>query len=170
MRLRRLRHDDSDALLAFERDNRHWFERFIESRGEAFYSARSVADHVRTSLAEHADGVMFPGLVVQGGALLGRVNLREIDRTRGTARLGYRVAENAAGQGVGRFAVSAIVDLARTTYKLRQLTAFVSVDNPASRRVLERQGFRVVGRRPGMAEVGPRRIDCLAYQIHLSRR
>ena len=39
--IRTLQADDVEALLAFELENRDWFERHIDSRGSAFYSVQS---------------------------------------------------------------------------------------------------------------------------------
>ncbi len=77
------------------------------------------------------------------GEVLGRVNL--IDVADGSAELGYRVAERAAGQGLATRAVRQVRELAATVYGLTELLAVTTYDNPASRAVLARAGFVATG-------------------------
>jgi len=82
-------------------------------------------------------------LVAEGGEVVGRVNL--IDVAAGSAELGYRIAQKAAGQGLATAAVREVRELAATQYGLSRLRAKATTDNPASQTVLERNGFVVVG-------------------------
>ena len=75
--------------------------------------------------------------------MVGRVNL--IDVAAGSAELGYRIAQKAAGQGLATAAVREVRELAATQYGLSRLRAKATTDNPASQTVLERNGFVVVG-------------------------
>jgi ribosomal-protein-alanine N-acetyltransferase len=63
----------------------------------------------------------------------------------GAAELGYRIARKAAGHGLATAAVRQVRALAATEYGLTRLHARVTLDNPASRTVLERNGFVAVG-------------------------
>lgn len=92
-------------------------------------------------------------LVGDGGEILGRVNL--VDVLVGSAELGYRIAQRAAGQGLASRAVREVCDLAVTAYGLTTLRAETTVDNLASRNVLARSGFVATGEklfedRPGI--------------------
>lgn len=141
--IRTLNRDDAERLLQFEQDNRRWFERHIEPRETAFYSAAGVRAHIDEFLAAHANGTRHPCVVVDGtGAIIGRANLKDIDRAAGTAEVGYRIAEAWAGQGVASAAVRHLVELARTAWGLRSLDACVAARNLASARVLEKCAFR----------------------------
>ncbi|MGX1131198.1 ribosomal-protein-alanine N-acetyltransferase [Streptomyces glaucescens] len=150
--LERLRADHADALLAFERENRQYFARTIPDRGDAYFA--EFPDRHRALLAEQAAGVChFHVVLDEDGHLVGRVNL--VDVEDGSAELGYRVGERAAGRGVATAAVRLVCRTAATTYGLRALTAVTTLDNAASRAVLERNGFAVVGNtsvtgRPGI--------------------
>src|SRR6202051_5200332 len=75
--------------------------------------------------------------------VVGRVNLIEV--ADGSAELGYRIAQKAAGQGLATAAVCKVRELAATEYGLSRLRARVTQDNPASRKVLEHNGFVAVG-------------------------
>ncbi|MFF3409329.1 GNAT family N-acetyltransferase [Streptomyces sp. NPDC002742] len=141
-RLERLRLDHAPALLAFERENRAYFAASIPDRGDAYF-ARFDAVH-RELLADQAAGLdLFHLVVDSAGAVLGRFNL--IDVAQGSAELGYRVAERAAGRGLATTAVRELCALAATEYGLSTLRARTTADNTASRTVLTRTGFLVTG-------------------------
>ncbi|KUN21460.1 GCN5 family acetyltransferase [Streptomyces antibioticus] len=141
LRLERLRADHAEALLAFERENRAYFTRSISDRGDAYFA--DFAEIHRARLAEQDAGICHFHVVLDAsGTLIGRMNL--IDVEDGCAELGYRVAEKAAGRGVATAAVALLCRTAGTSYGLTALKAVTTLDNPASRTVLERNGFTVV--------------------------
>ncbi len=137
-----LRLDHASALLAFERENRAYFAATIPDRGDEFFAE---FDTLFARLLElQADGTdYFHVLVTESGEVVGRVNLFKV--AGGSAELGYRIAQKAAGQGLATATVRKIRELAATEYGLNRLSAKVTQDNPASRKVLERNGFVAVG-------------------------
>ncbi|MFJ8719222.1 GNAT family N-acetyltransferase [Streptomyces violaceus] len=152
-----LRADHADALLAFERENRAYFARTVPDRGDGYFTAAGFAERHRALLAEqHARVCRFHVVLEEEGNLIGRVNL--MDLADGSAELGYRVGEQAAGRGVATAAVAQVCRLAATEYGLTSLTAVTTLDNPASMTVLARNGFTrveatTVGGRPGVRYV-----------------
>uniref|UniRef100_A0AAU2JRC5 GNAT family N-acetyltransferase n=1 Tax=Streptomyces sp. NBC_00049 TaxID=2903617 RepID=A0AAU2JRC5_9ACTN len=159
-RLQLLRFDHAPALLEFERENRAYFAASIPDRGDEYFT-RFDARH-RDLLAEQAAGLCFFHLLVDGegegegegqGEVLGRVNL--VDVADGSAELGYRIAERAAGRGLATAAVREVCGLAVTEYGLTGLRAVTTLDNAGSRAVLARTGFAPAGElrvdgRPGL--------------------
>jgi ribosomal-protein-alanine N-acetyltransferase len=142
IQIRSLQMDDVHRLYRFERDNRLWFERHIASRGDAFYSLDGVREHIRQFLEEHRSGRLHPCLLLgEGGSVLGRANLKNIDQANGTAEVGYRIAESQVGKGLATGAVVHLIDLAHSSWQLKQLVAYVADKNIASARVLEKCGF-----------------------------
>ena len=138
--LRTLRPDDASALLAFELDNRAWFERHIDARAGDFYSLDGVREHIAQLLQGHAQGHAHPCLIVdQHGVLMGRANLKGIGRQ--SAEVGYRIGQQHAGKGLATAALRHLITLARTQWRLARLTAHAIDGNAASIRVLERCGF-----------------------------
>ncbi|MFE6050162.1 GNAT family N-acetyltransferase [Kitasatospora sp. NPDC056446] len=134
-----LRPDHADAVLAFERANRAYFARSIPDRGDAYFAG--FADRHAALLAEQAAGTCrFHVVLDAAGAVTARVNL--VDLADGSAELGYRIAESAAGRGLATAAVAEACRLAAASYGLTALTAVTTVDNPASQAVLTRNGFR----------------------------
>ncbi|MDX6281036.1 MAG: [ribosomal protein S5]-alanine N-acetyltransferase [Kribbellaceae bacterium] len=154
-RLERLRVEHGPALLAFEVENREYFAGFISDRGDAFFA--EFDERLAALLGYQADGTDHPHvLVTDSGEVVGRVNL--VDVTDGSAELGYRIAEKAAGRGLATAAVREVCALAAGEYGLRELRAGTNLDNTASRAILERTGFVPVGEheyggRPGIEYV-----------------
>lgn len=136
--LQLVRLDHAPALLTFERENRAYFAASVPDRGDSFFAEFDT--RLAQLLAGQTAGTgYFHLLVAAGGAVVGRVNL--VDVADGSAELGYRIAQKVAGQGLATAAVRQVRALAATKYGLTQLRARVTVDNPASRKVLEHNGF-----------------------------
>lgn len=153
--LQRLAAHHAPALLHFEQENRAYFARSVPDRGDDYF-AEFDARHAAL-LAEQAAGTChFHVLVDDDGAVLGRFNL--VDVADGSAELGYRVAERAAGRGLAQDGVRRVCALAREKYALRRLIASAALANPASLAVLRRTGFTPTGEvllsgQPGLRHV-----------------
>ncbi|MCW3842968.1 GNAT family N-acetyltransferase [Micromonospora yasonensis] len=153
--LERLDARHAPALLRFERENRAYFARSVPDRGDRYF-AEFAAVHA-DRLAEQATGQChFHVLVDDDGSVLGRFNL--VDVADGSAELGYRVAERAAGRGLAQDGARRVCELARDAYGLRRLVASAALANPASLAVLRRTGFVpagevLLGGKPGLRHV-----------------
>lgn len=140
--IRELRSTDTQALLAFEIDNREWFESHIEARDPAFYSLEGVAGHIDSHLADFARGTWHPFVIEDAnGEIVGRANLKSIHAPERAAEVGYRVAQRACGQGLATLALRHLIQQAQTRWGLTHLVAYVYEDNVGSQKVLERCGF-----------------------------
>jgi ribosomal-protein-alanine N-acetyltransferase len=140
--LQRLAGAHLNAVLKFERENRAYFARSLIDRGDAFYEA--LAEHHQAQLDEQDAGACAFYVLVDGdGSIVGRFNLYDLDDA--AARVGYRVAERAAGHGAATRGVMDLCLKAARDYDLRTLTAETSVANLASQRVLEKAGFTPTG-------------------------
>ena len=162
--LQRLRADHASAVLAFELANRAYFAASISDRGDDFFD--QFTDRYNALLAEQEAGsCAFYVLVAEDGSVLGRFNL--IFTGDGTAELGYRVAQHAAGRGVATATVRELCRLAAARYGLRTLRAATSSENAASQKVLAKAGFVPVGP-AGPAHLGGKQGTW--YQRDLERR
>jgi ribosomal-protein-alanine N-acetyltransferase len=141
-RLEQLHAGHAPAVLAFELENRAYFAASISDRADEFFD--EFPGRYSALLAEQAAGAgAFYVLVAEDGSVLGRFNLYGLQD--GTAVLGYRVAQQAAGRGVATASVRALCQLAAARHGLRTLRAATSHDNAASQRVLAKAGFVPVG-------------------------
>lgn len=140
--LEQLRADHAPAVLDFELANRAYFAASISDRGDEFFDR--FPDAHNAMLAEQEAGACaFYVLVADDGSVLGRFNLYGLQG--GTANLGYRVAQRAAGQGVATSAVRELCRIASARHGLRALRAATSHDNAASQKVLAKTGFVPTG-------------------------
>jgi ribosomal-protein-alanine N-acetyltransferase len=170
MKIRTLQADDVERLLAFELENRAWFEQHVEAREAAFYSAAGVAAHIADYMASRAAGSLHPCVLTSddGATIIGRANLRHIDRTTATGEVGYRIARSQARQGLGSLALEHLMEVARTQYGLRILNAWISPQNLGSRRMLEKFGFhRDPLAAPHVVQVNGEDHTSHLYQCHL---
>ena len=87
------------------------------------------------------------------GRIIGDIGTHGPPDSEGCVEIGYALAPSARGQGIGTAAVAALIRRLAAVPGIRRLTAVTGADNTASRRLLERQGFRVTGLLAGADEV-----------------
>jgi GNAT superfamily N-acetyltransferase len=87
------------------------------------------------------------------GRIIGDIGTHGPPDSAGCVEIGYAVAPSAQGRGIGGAAVAALVSRLAATPGIRRLTAVTGAQNTASRRLLERQGFRVTDQLPDTGDV-----------------
>ncbi|MFI4976118.1 MAG: GNAT family N-acetyltransferase [Caulobacterales bacterium] len=85
-------------------------------------------------------------LMVDDGEVVGTCCFKGPPEPDGTASLGYAVALERGGRGYATRAVGEAIDAASLDERIRRIVATTAVDNTASHRVLERNGFEQFGR------------------------
>lgn len=142
--VRELKMTDAQALLAFEIQNREWFESHIDARDPAFYSLEGVADHIESYLSDFVIGAWHPFVIEDSSRrIVGRANLKSIDSSTGSAEVGYRIDQRVCGQGLATRALRHLIQEARIRWGLAQLVAYAFRENAGSRKVLNRCGFKL---------------------------
>jgi RimJ/RimL family protein N-acetyltransferase len=97
---------------------------------------------------------------------IGLVALSSIARNFGTATLWYVLGDKRyANRGHTSRAVSALLTLAFTELGLRAVNAWTVETNVASRRVLDRNRFRFIGRQRACHEVDHKALDRLHFDL-----
>jgi len=81
-------------------------------------------------------------------------------RGRDRLTLGYALTPEFWGKGYANEAVAAMVQAAFSLTHVVEINASVRVENPASRRVLEKTGFRLVGTGPQGAPARGGLVEC----------
>jgi RimJ/RimL family protein N-acetyltransferase len=102
----------------------------------------------------HAAGLPASWLVADAFEVVGMCSFKDPPDGEGSVEIGYSVAPARRGRGYATAAVALVCVEALRLGRLRALRAETSVFNPASHRVLERNGFERVGARED-AEEGP---------------
>ena len=87
----------------------------------------------------------------------------------GRLTLGYALAPEAWGRGLATEAVASIVGVAFALTQVEEIKASVHLDNPASGRVLAKNGFRDVGRGLRDAPARGAMIECDDYALTRER-
>ena len=140
--LQQLHAGHAPAVLAFELASRAYFAAFISDHGDEFFD--QFTDRHQALLAEREAGLgAYYVLIADDGPVLGRFNL--FFTGDGTAKLGYRVAQHAAGRGVATATVQQLCQLAAARHGLRTLKAATARANTASQKVLTKAGFVPAG-------------------------
>jgi RimJ/RimL family protein N-acetyltransferase len=113
-----------------------------------------VLAHVRRLAANlHRDG--YAGgmwMMVASGEVVGLCGFKAPPSGDGEVELGYSVAASRRRRGHASAAVGAVIEAARRDPAVRSIVAVTALDNVASRRVLERNGFERVGTRVDLDE------------------
>lgn len=136
--LERLSIADAPALFLFEKHNKAWFEAHVGPRPDVYWDMFRLTELVQEQV--EAGELMF--LLKDRGRIVGRVNLTGVEAR--VAQLGYRIGQEQAGRGTATRGVALLIDEARRL-GLWAIEARVKLDNPASIRVLEKNGFHVTG-------------------------
>ncbi len=100
---------------------------------------RSAPSECRRFILEE-DGLGGGPGTVAGSVALSRYSARML-----TAEIGYQIAPEKQGRGLGAAAVAAFVAQVFAETPLRKIVAIIHVSNTASRRLVERLGFRCEG-------------------------
>lgn len=160
--------DDVDEILAFELENRAYFEASVNARPSDYYSPRGVAAAIESSVAEAIDDQAYQYLIRDEDAVLvGRINLSRVRRAHfHSAEVGYRVARSMGGRGVASRAVQEVLDIAFRDKKLLRIEAMARPENVGSVRVLERNGFVAFGRSSRSFELRGVWYDRLHFERH----
>lgn len=102
----------------------------------------------------HAAGCNGHWLILDGDQVVGLCGYKRPPGLTKTAEIGYGIAPERRRRGYATRAICLLVNEARADQAVERVAAETSVDNPASKLVLERNGFTHIGDRQD-AEDGP---------------
>lgn len=134
---------DARELFKFESENRWFFEQMVPNRGDDYYNFETFTIRHQQLLKEQEAGLSkFYLIKSNDGAIVGRVNLIDIDKINKTADIGFRVGSEYVGKGIGNQALNLLLKTNISVKKIRGKTTNV---NHASQKVLEKNGFKKIG-------------------------
>jgi RimJ/RimL family protein N-acetyltransferase len=110
------------------------------------YTPENAQSFVRFAQRNAAARKSLISAITLGGRVIGVVSIDAIPQR---CRLGYWLGPASSGKGYGTEAVGALVAYAFAVLGVRLIRAGVFVDNPASRHLLAKLGFKGVGFRHG---------------------
>jgi ribosomal-protein-alanine N-acetyltransferase len=157
--IRPLTTDDAEELAALLVENRAFLAPFEPDGSERFYTVDGQRERL-----ERDDKHAFA--ILDGDRIGGTVVLSNVVRgPHESANLGYWVAEQLNGRGVATKAVRELIPIAFGDFGLHRLEAGTLVDNVASQRVLEKNGFEQVGIARGYLHIGGAWRDHVLFQL-----
>lgn len=139
--LRRHAPEDIDDLLLFHSDpevTRHlpWP---VRNRDEVAVALQTKL--VQTHLDVDGSWLSLAVEDLHTGRVVGEALVSRMSGEAGIAEIGYALAKDVHGRGMGFEVVSALLDAAWRHLPVRQVMAHVEVENQASRRLLGKLGF-----------------------------
>lgn len=157
--------DDVPALLDLMVANREFLAPWEPLRTEEYFSLEYQHTAIGDSLEQYRMGTMVPHLIIDEGAIVGRITLSNILRGPAqSAKLGSWVAATANGRGVATGAAAAMIGVAFNDLKLHRIEAATLLHNVRSQRVLERNGFIRFGVAPRYLKIAGEYQDHALYQ------
>ncbi|WEB41046.1 GNAT family N-acetyltransferase [Streptomyces yunnanensis] len=143
--LRPVRHDDFDAVYAYQRRPEVCRYLYWGPHDEAA-SRASVADKTtRTTLRESGDFLQLAVVVHETGTLVGDVTFVYASRRHRQGGIGYVFNPEHAGRGYATEAARALLELGFDQLGLHRVQAELDGRNTASAKLLERLGMRREG-------------------------
>jgi ribosomal-protein-serine acetyltransferase len=140
--LRSLTEADVKELYALIEANRSYLTPWMP--WAAGQTADGTAEFVRKSIKQEADDDGFQVAVIVDGAIAGVLG-HEVDRENRTTTIGYWLAEDQQGRGLMTAAVKRFLEHAFDELRLNRVGIEVAPNNPRSRALAERLGFREEG-------------------------
>jgi ribosomal-protein-alanine N-acetyltransferase len=156
---------DAYALTNLHVANRDYLRPWEPERGEGYFTLAGQRQNVQELLSAYYAGELWPGVIIVGGRIVGRLTLNNI--LRGpllSCFVGYWVARSHAGRGIATEALRQALDIAFRDLSLHRVEAYTRLDNHASQRVLLRNGFTRVGVARRHVHVDGRWHDQVLYE------
>ena len=142
LQLRSLSEADVKELYGLIEANRSYLAPWMP--WAAGQTAHGTAEFVRKSIKQEADDDGFQVAVIVDGAIAGVLG-HELDRENRTTTIGYWLAEDQQGRGLMTAAVKRLLGHAFDELRLNRVGIEVAPNNPRSRALAERLGFREEG-------------------------
>jgi len=167
--LRPVRVSDARTWREIRVRNASWLRPWEPSNPETPLHRSSIGPYVamvRTMRREARQGQALPWVVTYGGQFAGQLTVGTI--VWGSSRsgqIGYWIDESFAGRGIIPTALAMAVDHCFRVVGLHRLEASIRPENTASRRVVEKLGFREEGVRVRQLHINGSWRDHICYAI-----
>ncbi|MFC3491532.1 GNAT family N-acetyltransferase [Glycomyces rhizosphaerae] len=159
--------DDAEAIAAHRRDGREYLAPWEPAKDEASYSVAGVREAIEAALGRVESGTALAYVIELDGDVVGQIFLNSI--VRGpyfrSCSVGYWIAQAAAGRGIATEAVRLGKQVAFEELGLFRVQAETLLDNHASQKVLQRNGFEPIGMAPAYLKIAGKWQDHLLFQV-----
>jgi len=168
VRLRPLRLRDAGEWRMTRLMNRDWLEPWEATTPGVTPSegGRGYGDAVRALRRDARLGLCYPFALLVGEQFAGQVTVGAIARgSANSAYLGYWIAREFAGRGIMPTALAMVIDHCFGDAGLHRVEANIRPENAASRRVVEKLGFRLEGTRVRYIHIAGAWCNHLSYAL-----
>jgi len=159
--------EDAPVLAELQRVNRNYLAPWEPVRSDEYFTEAGQRAAIEEALSQYEQGRNLPQVILDEGAgIVGRITLNSI--VRGAAQscsVGYWVTQSVTGRGVATAALREVIGVAFGELGLHRIQGETLLDNAASQRVLERNGFARIGMAPTYLKIAGRWQDCILYQL-----
>lgn len=157
---------DAAALAALVRANRAFLAPWEPLRDEDYFTEAGQLADIERALQRHETGNALPCVILDEGAVVGRITLNGIVRGAfQSCSVGYWLSAAMGGRGLATAALRDIKATAFGELGLHRIQAETLPNNVPSQRVLARNGFVRIGFAPRYLKIAGRWQDCILYQI-----
>jgi ribosomal-protein-alanine N-acetyltransferase len=159
--------DDAPALAQLVRLNRDFLAPWEPLRSDDYFTEDAQRIAIQEALREHEQGRNLPLVIVdEEASIIGRITLNGIvRRVFQSCSVGYWVSQSAGGRGVATAALKQVISIAFGELGLHRIQGETVLDNFASQKVLERNGFVRIGMAPDYLKIAGRWQDMILYQL-----
>jgi ribosomal-protein-alanine N-acetyltransferase len=167
--LRPVRVRDASAWREARVRNAAWLRPWEPTNPETPLYRSSIGPYVgmaRTMRREARQGLALPWVVTYGGRFVGQLTVGGmVWGSARTGQVGYWIDQAAAGRGVIPTALAMAIDHCFFVVGLHRVEASIRPENQASRRVVEKLGFREEGLRRRYLHIDGAWRDHLCYAL-----
>lgn len=164
--LRPIRYRDSTAWREVRRRNAAWLQPWEATSPQPDDVPGSFAAMVRRLRVEAREARALPFVITVGGRLAGQITVGGIAwGSLRSAYVGYWVDEAVAGRGVAPTALAMATDHCWFNAGLHRIEVNIRPENTASRRVVDKLGFRYEGVRERYLHIDGAWRDHLSYAL-----
>jgi ribosomal-protein-alanine N-acetyltransferase len=156
---------DARQMAQLYAENREFLAALEPLRPEAFYTFEGQRRHIAQLTDRRTAGTAYPFVIVVTGRPVGAINLSNVVRGAfQSANVGYWVAASHNGQGVATRALGLVCERAFGEIGLHRIEAGTLLDNYASQRVIEKNGFVRIGVAPRYLQIAGVWSDHILFQ------
>lgn len=158
--LRKAELSDVESILIWENDPKHW----LVSDTLAPFSRDQIVEFIKNGNDLYAMGQMRFMIMYNGDCRAGCIDLFDFNPKNERLGLGLLVDQEFQGKGIGSQAIELAVDYCFHVLSLHSIYAEVLMDNIASQKAFESNGFHLVGTKKDWLKNGNSYIDLKVFQ------
>lgn len=146
-------------------ENRDFLAPLEPLRPDAFFTFEGQRRHIAQLTDRRSAGTAYPFVIIAGGRVVGAINLSNVVRGAfQSASAGYWVARDWGGRGYATRALGLACERAFGELGLHRIEAGTLLDNIASQRVIEKNGFTRIGIAPRYLQIAGTWSDHVLFQ------